>query len=45
LGLALVDKLVRDLGGMIEYTRDVDRGQTVFRMLLPRVEGKSGKGA
>lgn len=45
LGLALVDKLVRDLGGMIEYTRDMERGQTVFRMLLPRVEGKSGKAA
>lgn len=45
LGLALVDKLVRDLGGMIEYVRDADRKHTVFRMLLPRVETRAGKTA
>lgn len=45
LGLALVDKMVRDLGGMIEYVRDPEREQTVFRMLLPRVDAKSGKTA
>ena len=34
LGLALVDKLVRDMGGLVQYARENDR--TVFRLLLPR---------
>lgn len=36
LGLALVDKLVRDMGGMIQYAREGRPAQTVLRMLLPR---------
>lgn len=34
LGLALADKLMRDMGGMIQYAREDER--TVFRLLLPR---------
>ena len=34
LGLALVDKLVRDMGGLVQYARE--NGWTVFRLLLPR---------
>jgi two-component system nitrogen regulation sensor histidine kinase GlnL len=34
LGLALVDKLVRDMGGLVRHAREQDR--TVFRLLLPR---------
>ena len=36
LGLALVDKLARDMGGIVEYARDSERSSTVFRLLLPR---------
>ena len=36
LGLALVDKLVADLGGVIEYAREGQPARTVFRLLLPR---------
>ena len=36
LGLALVDKLVRDMGGMVQYVREGEPDMTVFRMLLPR---------
>jgi len=40
LGLALVDKLVRDMGGLVQYERVTDRGKagssTVFRLLLPK---------
>lgn len=36
LGLALVDKLVRDMGGIIQYSREGQPHQTVFRILLPR---------
>uniref|UniRef100_UPI001575F848 two-component system sensor histidine kinase NtrB n=1 Tax=Sphingomonas bacterium TaxID=1895847 RepID=UPI001575F848 len=36
LGLALVDKLARDMGGIVEYARDGERSVTVFRLLLPR---------
>ena len=36
LGLALVDKLVRDMGGIVRYARDGDPAMTVFRVLLPR---------
>ncbi|HWW66010.1 MAG TPA: ATP-binding protein [Sphingomonadaceae bacterium] len=38
LGLALVDKLVTDHGGMIEYAREGRPPHTVFRLLLPRAE-------
>ncbi|WP_375427482.1 nitrogen regulation protein NR(II) [uncultured Sphingomonas sp.] len=34
LGLALVDKLVRDMGGLVRYGRE--HGRTVFRVLLAR---------
>lgn len=34
LGLPLVDKLVRDMGGLVQHAREDDR--TVFRLLLPR---------
>ncbi|TPG42961.1 PAS domain-containing protein [Sphingomonas koreensis] len=36
LGLALVDKLVRDMGGIVQYGREGDPVHTVFRVLLPR---------
>jgi len=36
LGLALVDKLVRDMGGIVQYAREGSPPQTVFRILLPR---------
>ena len=36
LGLALVEKLVSDQGGIIEYAREGDPARTVFRLLLPR---------
>jgi len=36
LGLALVDKLVRDNGGIIQFAREGDPERTVFRLLLPR---------
>jgi two-component system, NtrC family, nitrogen regulation sensor histidine kinase GlnL len=39
LGLALVDKLVRDMGGFIQYAREGQPERTVFRLLLPRSEG------
>jgi two-component system nitrogen regulation sensor histidine kinase GlnL len=38
LGLALVDKLVADHGGMIEYAREGTPEKTVFRILLPRAK-------
>ena len=38
LGLALVDKLMRDMGGIIQYAREGDPEMTVFRLLLPRAE-------
>jgi two-component system nitrogen regulation sensor histidine kinase GlnL len=31
-----VDKLVRDMGGMIQYAREGSPETTVFRILLPR---------
>ncbi|MFW2830184.1 two-component system sensor histidine kinase NtrB [Sphingomonas sp. ID0503] len=40
LGLALVDKLMTDQGGMVEYAREGRPPRTVFRVLLPRVGGK-----
>lgn len=36
LGLALVDKLVRDMGGIIQYAREGSPEASVFRILLPR---------
>ncbi len=36
LGLALVDKLVRDMGGIVQYAREGRPERTVFRLLLPR---------
>ena len=40
LGLALVDKLVRDSGGIVEYAREGQPPRTVFRVLMPRAEAK-----
>lgn len=43
LGLALVEKLVTDQGGMVEYARESRDGgpeRTVFRLLLPRAPRK-----
>jgi two-component system, NtrC family, nitrogen regulation sensor histidine kinase GlnL len=40
LGLALVDKLVRDMGGIIQYAREDAPQLTVFRLLLPRADRK-----
>lgn len=36
LGLALVDKLIRDNGGIIQFAREGVPERSVFRMLLPR---------
>ncbi|MFA5988576.1 MAG: ATP-binding protein [Sphingomonas sp.] len=36
LGLALVDKLVRDMGGIVQYAREGAPEKTLFRVLLPR---------
>jgi len=36
LGLALVDKMIADQGGIVEYSREGDPKRTVFRLLLPR---------
>lgn len=38
LGLALVDKLVRDMGGIVQYAREGMPPSTVFRILLARAE-------
>jgi two-component system, NtrC family, nitrogen regulation sensor histidine kinase GlnL len=38
LGLALVDKLIRDMGGIIQYAREGAPEHTVFRILLPRAD-------
>jgi two-component system nitrogen regulation sensor histidine kinase GlnL len=35
LGLALVDKLVRDMNGFVQYSRDAQAGESTFRILLP----------
>ena len=42
LGLALVDKLVRDMGGIVQYSREGDPHRTVFRILLPRAPVGAG---
>lgn len=39
LGLALVDKLMRDMGGIVQYSREGVPERTVFRLLLPRAGG------
>jgi two-component system, NtrC family, nitrogen regulation sensor histidine kinase GlnL len=36
LGLPLVEKLVRDMGGIVQYAREREPEVTVFRILLPR---------
>jgi two-component system, NtrC family, nitrogen regulation sensor histidine kinase GlnL len=36
LGLPLVEKLVRGMGGIVQYSRERDPELTVFRVLLPR---------
>ncbi len=36
LGLPLVEKLVRDMGGIVQYARERAPEVTVFRILLPR---------
>jgi two-component system, NtrC family, nitrogen regulation sensor histidine kinase GlnL len=38
LGLALTDKLVRDMGGLIQYVREGSPPRTIFRLLLQRAE-------
>ena len=38
LGLAIADKLVRDMGGIMQYAREGDPEMTVFRLLLQRAE-------
>jgi len=35
LGLALVDKLVRDMNGLVQYERDNTGQRSIFRLLLP----------
>lgn len=40
LGLALVEKLVGDQGGLVEYAREGQPERTVFRLLLPRAPRK-----
>ncbi|MBV9840380.1 MAG: PAS domain-containing protein [Sphingomonadaceae bacterium] len=41
LGLTLVEKLIRDQGGIVEYAREGEPPRTVFRLLLPRAGGKA----
>lgn len=36
LGLALVDKLMRDMGGIVQYAREGSPEMTTLRLLLPR---------
>ncbi|MBU1607112.1 MAG: PAS domain-containing sensor histidine kinase, partial [Alphaproteobacteria bacterium] len=43
LGLALVRKLVRDMGGRIAHERDERTGQTHFRINLPMVQKGEGE--
>ncbi|HEY0315275.1 MAG TPA: ATP-binding protein [Sphingomonas sp.] len=40
IGLALVDKLVGEMGGIIEYAREGQPERTVFRLLLPRAPSR-----
>jgi two-component system nitrogen regulation sensor histidine kinase GlnL len=41
IGLALVDKLVGEMGGIIEYAREGQPERTVFRLLLPRAPSRA----
>jgi two-component system nitrogen regulation sensor histidine kinase GlnL len=45
LGLALVDKLVSEMGGIVEYAREGTPTRTVFRLLLPRAPVVTRRGA
>lgn len=36
LGLALVDKMVRDNGGIVQFAREGEPPRSIFRLLLPR---------
>jgi len=45
LGLALVDRLVTDMGGIIEYAREGMPERTIFRLLLPRAPSRQGAAA
>jgi two-component system nitrogen regulation sensor histidine kinase GlnL len=45
IGLALVDKLVADIGGIVEYAREGQPTRTVFRLLLPRARPSDGPAA
>lgn len=38
LGLALVDKLVRDMNGFVQHNRDEVSNETMFRILLPMAQ-------
>ncbi|MGK6319877.1 two-component system sensor histidine kinase NtrB [Sphingomonas sp. DT-204] len=40
LGLPLVEKLVRDMGGIVQYAREGEPETTVFRLLLPRARNE-----
>jgi two-component system nitrogen regulation sensor histidine kinase GlnL len=40
IGLALVDKLVGEMGGIVEYAREGRPERTVFRLLLPRAPSR-----
>jgi two-component system nitrogen regulation sensor histidine kinase GlnL len=42
LGLALVRKLVLDMGGSVSHERDPDAGLTHFRLHLPQASGQQG---
>lgn len=39
LGLPLVEKLVRDMGGIVQYSREGEPVATILRVLLPRAVG------
>jgi two-component system nitrogen regulation sensor histidine kinase GlnL len=41
LGLPLVEKLIRDMGGIVQYAREREPEVTVFRILLPRAEART----
>jgi two-component system nitrogen regulation sensor histidine kinase GlnL len=43
LGLALVDKLVSEMGGVVEYAREGMPERTVLRILLPMARRPKGK--
>jgi two-component system, NtrC family, nitrogen regulation sensor histidine kinase GlnL len=41
LGLALADKMMRDMGGLLQYAREGEPPMTVFRLLLPRASDRT----